>query len=410
SPGQTWRTAGRRTCRTFPLVPGCHRVIARRRESLPVRCTPSRRCGRSRGRAPAKSANCGGLAVAWFIGQSTIIIVLAFLLGVLVGWMLWARRLRTLTVEIAAARIREVTNSGGSTGRLTWSATWRSAPPITDRDAQRAAISDALTSPHIPAPRVESVEITDGDAFDDLRRRTRRRGRGHELAPRSDDAMDDDVNDDLTDEALNESDLLDRDLLAHDDALFDDTDPRWYEPDIRDDDFHGLERLHDLFANDQSDETTNPGRDADRDRTRASRRRRPPAPRTTEGETLPASELDVDGADSSGDPHTTEPKAVEASDEASTEPADEAQTTDIADQSTTVDSDRHDPSGTMDRSTTRGVEDELALIEAVAARAAGDDFPLIARIGIKTAAALIPARLPTHDPFAHAHRAAHAAA
>jgi predicted flap endonuclease-1-like 5' DNA nuclease len=384
---------------------------------------------------PAKSANCGGLAVAWFIGQSTIIIVLAFLLGVLVGWMLWARRLRTLTVEIAAARIREVTNSGGSTGRLTWSATWRSAPPITDRDAQRAAISDALTSPHIPAPRVESVEIADGDAFDDLRYRNRRRGRrGHDLAPSTDDVMADDMDDELADTAHDDGDLLDRDLVAHDDALFDDTDPRWYEPDFRDPDrdpdlrdpdleghelhghdLRGLERLRDLFANDQSGETSNPGHDADRDpdRTRArgaARRRRPPAPRTTEGETLPASQLDVAGADGAADAHATDAEAGEASAEASRDAGDDARTEDTADPSTTVDSGRQVPSGAVDGSTPRGVDDELALIEAVAARSAVDDFTLIAGIGIKSAAALIAAGIRTYDHLAHADEATIAAA
>jgi predicted flap endonuclease-1-like 5' DNA nuclease len=33
-------------------------------------------------------------AVAWFIGQSILIIVAAFLLGILVGWLIWGRTLR----------------------------------------------------------------------------------------------------------------------------------------------------------------------------------------------------------------------------------------------------------------------------------------------------------------------------
>src|SRR5262245_60239298 len=36
----------------------------------------------------------GGCTVSWFIGQSIIMIAAAFLLGILVGWLIWGRILR----------------------------------------------------------------------------------------------------------------------------------------------------------------------------------------------------------------------------------------------------------------------------------------------------------------------------
>ena len=42
--------------------------------------------------------------MAWFIGQSAVMIVLAFLLGLLVGWLIWGRRLRALSIEVRALR------------------------------------------------------------------------------------------------------------------------------------------------------------------------------------------------------------------------------------------------------------------------------------------------------------------
>jgi len=42
--------------------------------------------------------------VAWFIGQSAVMILLAFLLGILVGWLIWGRRLRPLLIEVRVLR------------------------------------------------------------------------------------------------------------------------------------------------------------------------------------------------------------------------------------------------------------------------------------------------------------------
>ncbi|HEY2793435.1 MAG TPA: hypothetical protein VGJ28_13810, partial [Micromonosporaceae bacterium] len=42
--------------------------------------------------------------MAWFIGQSAVMILLAFLLGLLVGWIIWARRLRIVLGEVKALR------------------------------------------------------------------------------------------------------------------------------------------------------------------------------------------------------------------------------------------------------------------------------------------------------------------
>ena len=42
--------------------------------------------------------------MAWFIGQSAVMIVLAFLLGLLVGWIIWGRRVHALYVEVRELR------------------------------------------------------------------------------------------------------------------------------------------------------------------------------------------------------------------------------------------------------------------------------------------------------------------
>ncbi len=42
--------------------------------------------------------------MAWFIGQSAVMIVLAFLLGLLVGWIIWGRRVHALIVEVRELR------------------------------------------------------------------------------------------------------------------------------------------------------------------------------------------------------------------------------------------------------------------------------------------------------------------
>jgi predicted flap endonuclease-1-like 5' DNA nuclease len=55
--------------------------------------------------------------VAWFIGQSAVMIVLAFLLGLFVGWLIWGRRVRTLLIEIRDLRTRVAeleADSGGA--------------------------------------------------------------------------------------------------------------------------------------------------------------------------------------------------------------------------------------------------------------------------------------------------------
>src|SRR4051794_9618899 len=46
----------------------------------------------------------GGSAVAWFIEQSALMIVLAFLLGLLVGWLYWGRLARALRRENSELR------------------------------------------------------------------------------------------------------------------------------------------------------------------------------------------------------------------------------------------------------------------------------------------------------------------
>jgi predicted flap endonuclease-1-like 5' DNA nuclease len=52
----------------------------------------------------------GGHAVAWFVGQSAVMIVLAFLLGLLVGWLVWYRRSEQV-FDVAAGRARPGTKT-----------------------------------------------------------------------------------------------------------------------------------------------------------------------------------------------------------------------------------------------------------------------------------------------------------
>ncbi|HEY7175479.1 MAG TPA: hypothetical protein VH442_11230, partial [Micromonosporaceae bacterium] len=142
--------------------------------------------------------------MAWFIGQSAIIIAFAFALGVTVGWMLWARRIRSLTVEVVAARIRAASlraydhgdrphRSGDDQDRhpaappprairpnplrsrplrqrpfRPTSRGWRplfgpdSPWPARDRDPYRPA-----SFLRIPAPRIEAPDVADFGPFDD---------------------------------------------------------------------------------------------------------------------------------------------------------------------------------------------------------------------------------------------------
>ena len=144
--------------------------------------------------------------MAWFIGQSTLVIVLAFGLGLAVGWLLWARRMRLLTVEIVAARIRAAEQAASrapygrritftSSGRIALDAhtplggdNVRPRSPATDLDEMCHDIDEhngghrrepGVVDParghddhaghsglHIPAPRIEPSDIADRDELD----------------------------------------------------------------------------------------------------------------------------------------------------------------------------------------------------------------------------------------------------
>jgi predicted flap endonuclease-1-like 5' DNA nuclease len=221
--------------------------------------------------------------VAWFIGQSTIVIVLAFGLGLVVGWLLWARRMRLLTVEVVAARIRAAEHATGRSPygrRITWTSSGRIAvdahTPIgdriasgrspVDRDADGAEslmaasgdrhgdadtvnavnvgnsgqprATDAarhgphipgphipaphIPAPHIPAPRIEPADVADRDecGFDGF-----------------DEDYDDDDDFDAFDHAVG-------DLRTPFDSPFD---PR-FDDLANPSDLRGLDRFRDLFT------------------------------------------------------------------------------------------------------------------------------------------------------------------
>jgi predicted flap endonuclease-1-like 5' DNA nuclease len=106
--------------------------------------------------------------VAWFIGQSAVMILLAFLLGLLVGWIIWGRRVRALLVEVEALRASVAAceaNHGDADGKQAGTAAQAPPAPV-----------------HIPAPRAEvtdeeletssgshsgGLDMDDHDTFDD---------------------------------------------------------------------------------------------------------------------------------------------------------------------------------------------------------------------------------------------------
>jgi predicted flap endonuclease-1-like 5' DNA nuclease len=337
--------------------------------------------------------------VAWFIGQSTLVIVLAFGLGLVVGWLLWARRIRLLTVEIVAARIRAAEQAASRSPygrRITWTSSGRialdaHAPvggdaiaprlPPTSRDEVCHEIGDdergahlreaeslrqhdanaGLAGPHIPAPRIEPADIADHDELDF-------------------GAFGDDDLDDQFDSA---SDVAD----DHFDPRFD---PRFLHrlgPQRSASDLRGLDRFRDLF-------TSSSGRTP-----------RTPAPRRTEPELAPPS--DVDGgpshpqrtvADSADD--TTLAAAGLAGDVpsegAAREPGDRTPDSD-------ADAEALVTLGTgNDATVPAGADDGTASVDAATAQNTTDDLTCIDGIGPKAAAALVVAGIRTFDHLAAA--------
>jgi predicted flap endonuclease-1-like 5' DNA nuclease len=77
--------------------------------------------------------------VAWFIGQSAVMIVLAFLLGLLVGWIIWGRRVRVLLSRVrelsAAVEAREANHGGVAELATTTEATGDASDSADERSA-----------------------------------------------------------------------------------------------------------------------------------------------------------------------------------------------------------------------------------------------------------------------------------
>jgi predicted flap endonuclease-1-like 5' DNA nuclease len=113
--------------------------------------------------------------VAWFIGQSTIVIVLAFGLGLVVGWLLWARRMRLLTVEVVAARIRAAEHAATRTSygrRITWTSSGRIALDAhTPLDSDGVAVKRPTADPECDdaESRCERAGESDGQDVARLR-------------------------------------------------------------------------------------------------------------------------------------------------------------------------------------------------------------------------------------------------
>ncbi len=90
--------------------------------------------------------------MAWFIWQSFVMIVLAILLGLLVGWIIWGRRVGGLLIEIRALRA-SVEACEANHG----------AAKQADADRGDAVPADRPASVHIPSPR---AEVADAAALD----------------------------------------------------------------------------------------------------------------------------------------------------------------------------------------------------------------------------------------------------
>ncbi|HKE65389.1 MAG TPA: DUF4332 domain-containing protein [Micromonosporaceae bacterium] len=315
--------------------------------------------------------------MAWFIGQSTVIIVLAFALGLAVGYLLWARRIRALTVEVAAARIRAAGRGAyAHGGRLL-----RPGAATTTREPFRrggwprprmprlgpvsgmagdpsAASSDRATDPpampRIPLPRIETVGHIDPH-----------------VVPLSD--LDDEFSDDLAD-----GEFADRDLtgdLGFGPADDDDSDARFRDEDFgrgrsptrRDNaDPLGLSRYRDLFGPPEAADET-PNRD-------------------------PIAKRGLFGQRTSADDERDHPTARQPDDDG--DDSDEV----TADRAAVGDAVVGD--AVVGDAPDNDLAHELALIEAVAARRAVDDFTRITGVGPKSAAALVAAGIRTYDQLA----------
>ena len=338
--------------------------------------------------------------MAWFIGQSTLVIVLAFGLGLTVGWLLWARRIRLLTVEIVAARIRAAEQAASRAPygrRITWTSSGRIAldahtplggdnvrprPPATSLDemchdvdehtgghrrepgvADPACGHDDYTGhsgPHIPAPRIEPSDIADRDELDF-------------------DGFDGDV--DLDDDASD---------LTIDDDIGTRFDPRFL-PRLghqrSTSDLRGLDRFRDLFT------PTN------------GRTPQTPEPRRTEPDLTPA--RDVDGGPSqrrrargdNADDTTLAAAGLAGDSAAGTATGDPGDPTAPSDAGSEI---PESAASATRPAETPSVDNRPAPSKASAAQETADDLTRIDGIGPKAAAALAAAGILTFDQLAAA--------
>ena len=87
--------------------------------------------------------------MAWFIGQSAVLMLIAFLIGGLVAWLIWGRRLILLVAEVKALRARVAECDNEHLPAL------RSAQAVEAAAAGKAPPSGL----HIPSPRGETTSV-----------------------------------------------------------------------------------------------------------------------------------------------------------------------------------------------------------------------------------------------------------
>jgi predicted flap endonuclease-1-like 5' DNA nuclease len=85
--------------------------------------------------------------VTWFIGQSVFIIATAFLLGILVGWLIWGRILRPDRAASEASEPASDAASGAARAAV--------EPESIAAAAEPAAVPERATAESVPAPRPE---------------------------------------------------------------------------------------------------------------------------------------------------------------------------------------------------------------------------------------------------------------
>ena len=97
--------------------------------------------------------------MAWFIGQSFVFIAIAFVLGVLVGWLWWGRRGRVAAPALAAATAPAsiIAAERPTVVALTPPATTPAPEPETQPEVEAEPVPAAAVAPDDDLERIEGI-------------------------------------------------------------------------------------------------------------------------------------------------------------------------------------------------------------------------------------------------------------